>query len=96
METISKSEAPEIKDSAWYQPRAAMHAFRELMDNPEDTAQVFRIIKAMSGPSRAKTFKRFCKTAVGRRVLANRESLADRLNDRHALRAMPEGSLGRT
>lgn len=95
METVSKSEAPEIKDSAWYQPRAAMHAIRELMQNPEDTAQVFRIIKAMSGPSRAKSFKRFCKTSVGRRVLANRESLADRLNDRDALRAMPEGSLGR-
>jgi len=95
MDKTSASEDPEIKDSAWYQPRAAMHAMRKLMEDPEDTAQVFRIIKAMSGPARAKSFKRFCKTAVGRRVLANRESLADRLNDRDALRAMPEGSLGR-
>lgn len=95
METMSKTNAPEIKDSAWYQPRAAMHAIRALMQDPEDTAQVFRVIKAMSGPSRAKSYKRFCKTAVGRRVLANRESLADCLNDRDALRAMPDGSLGR-
>ena len=75
MENVAKSEAPEIKDSAWYQPRAAMHAIRELMQNPEDTAQVFRIIKAMSGPSRAKSFKRFCKTSVGRRVLAAHSGL---------------------
>lgn len=84
-----------IKDSAWYQPRAAMRAIRALMNDPEDTAQVFRIIRAMSGPSRMKGYKRFIGTAVGRRVLAARTELAPVLNDRARLRAMPEGSLGR-
>jgi len=86
---------PDIEDSAWYQPRVAMRAIRALMEDPEDTAQVFRVIRAMSGPSRMKGFKRFIKTPVGRRVLAARHDLADHLNDREALRALPEGSLGR-
>ncbi len=89
------SGEPEIRDTNWYQPRAAMHAIRKLMENPEDTAQVFRVIRAMSGPSRAKGFKRFVSSPIGRRVLATRKSLASYLNDRDALRAMPEGSLGR-
>ena len=84
-----------VADSAWYQPRVAMRAMRALIADPEDTAQVFRIIRAMSGPSRLKGYRRFLKTAVGRRVMAARTALAPVLNDRAALRAMPEGSLGR-
>ncbi len=84
-----------VKETGWYQPRVAMRAMRKLMENGEDTAQVFRIIRAMSGPARKKHFKRFIKTPVGRRVMATRQSLADRLNDRDALGAMPDGSLGR-
>lgn len=97
MGTSSSKDVPEIeiKDNGWYQPRAAMQAMRALMQDPEDTAQVFRIIRAMSGPSREKGYKRFLKSAVGRRVMAQRKNLADVLNDRDALRAMPEGSLGR-
>lgn len=85
----------EIRQTGWYQPRVAMRAIRALMQDPEDTAQVFRVIQAMSGPSRMKGYRRFLKTAVGRRVMANRRDLAPVLNDRDALRALPEGSLGR-
>lgn len=94
-QTAEKADVPEIKDSNWYQPRAAMHAVRLLMQDGEDTAQVFRIIRAMSGPSRQSGYKRFLKTAVGRRVMARRQNLADVLNDREMLGSLPEGSLGR-
>ncbi|GGD10140.1 ubiquinone biosynthesis protein [Pyruvatibacter mobilis] len=90
-----RDTAPEIKDSKWYQPRAAMHAIRALMQDPEDTSQVFRVTRAMGGPSQYKGFRRFCTSAVGRRVLARRQDLADVLNDRDMLRALPDGSLGR-
>ena len=70
-----RDTAPEIKDSKWYQPRAAMHAIRALMQDPEDTSQVFRVTRAMGGPSQYKGFRRFCTSAVGRRVLARRQDL---------------------
>ena len=90
-----RDTAPEIKDSKWYQPRAAMHAIRALMQDPEDTSQVFRVTRAMGGPSQYKGFRRFSASAVGRRVLARRQDLADVLNDRDMLRGLPDGSLGR-
>lgn len=95
MASADMSPEAEIPQSNWYQPRLAMKAMAKLMEDPEDTAQVFRIIRAMSGPSRQKSFKRFIKSPVGRRVMATRQELATVLNDRDALRAMPDGSLGR-
>jgi ubiquinone biosynthesis protein COQ4 len=74
---------------------AAFAALRELMKNPDDTKQAFRIAQALSGNSGERLYRRFLKTAVGRSVVAERRVLLDRLKDREALQALPEGSLGR-
>ena len=73
----------------------AWSALRELIANPEDTAQVFRIIRAMGGPSIQQGYRRFKATPEGQRILAEEIDLLDTLKDREALRQMRPNSLGR-
>lgn len=77
------------------QPLVAWRALGKLISNPEDTAQVFAIVRAMSGPSLERGFDRFIRTPFGRRVIEEKLDLVDVLRDRDALRALPEQSLGR-
>ena len=76
-------------------PLEAWRAIRALIRDPDDTGQVFRVIRALAGNGQERLFRRFEASATGARILAERRSLVDRLSDRDALRALPEGSLGR-
>lgn len=80
--------------STRFRPLVAIDAIRHLIKNKEDTAQVFRLLAAMRGRSFARNFRRFSKSSVGARVLANRENLVDVLSDRAYLEGLPKGSLG--
>ena len=75
-------------------PFKAMRAFRVLRDTG-DTRQVFVILRAMRGNALTKTFRRFARSAVGQKVLAERRNLFPLLTDHDALRRLPDGSLGR-
>jgi ubiquinone biosynthesis protein COQ4 len=66
-----------------------------LLHDPDDTAQVFRIIDALSGRSAERTVDRLKQSPVGRRLLDARPCLLDTLGDHEALSSLPEGSLGR-
>jgi ubiquinone biosynthesis protein COQ4 len=76
-------------------PIAALRAVRKLMDNGEDTHQVFLLIEALRGKTTLRQLARFRQTATGRAVLGERRRLLDRLNDRASLAALPAGTLGR-
>lgn len=76
-------------------PLAALAALRALKANPGDTRQVFVIFRALRGKSGLKAFARFKASAAGKRVLAERRVLLDRLTDTAALAALPDGSMGR-
>ena len=76
-------------------PIAALRAVRKLMDNGEDTNQVFLLIEALRGKTTLRQFARFRQTETGRAVLGERRRLLDRLGDRPSLSALPAGSLGR-
>ena len=52
------------------------------------------IIDALSGNSGERQFRRFAKTAVGRRVLAEERDILATLADLDTLRSLPAGSLG--
>ncbi len=73
----------------------AWRALRQLIADPEDTPKVFEIIRALGGPSLRRGLRRFRKTAVGRRVLAEKITLLDLLRNRDGLAALPTGTLGR-
>lgn len=75
-------------------PVEALRALRTLTRNPDDTGQVFRILRAL--PAGDRTFRRFRRSPSGQRLLAERPDLLAALNDRDALRALPPGSLGRS
>jgi ubiquinone biosynthesis protein COQ4 len=73
----------------------AARAMKALLDDPDDTAQVFRIIEALSGRNGERTLDRLKSTASGKRLLTTRPVLLDKLTDHASLSKLPEGSLGR-
>ncbi|MFK7894868.1 MAG: Coq4 family protein [Myxococcota bacterium] len=76
--------------------REAWQGIRALIADPDDTSQVFKIIRALSGNSGERAFQRFLNGEHGPQILAERRSLVTTLSDRAALMAMPAGSFGRT
>lgn len=78
-----------------YRFDVARAAMAKLMRDPDDTAQVFAIIEALSGNNGQHTLDRFRMHAKGRRLLARKQPLLPTLQDHAYLRSLPEGSLGR-
>jgi len=76
-------------------PRDALRALRKLLANPEDTAQVFAIIEALSGKNGVRSLERFRRTAHGRTLLRERPDLIQLLRDKETLRKLADGTLGR-
>ncbi|MCY3857892.1 MAG: Coq4 family protein [Gammaproteobacteria bacterium] len=77
-------------------PFTALKAVRNVLNDPEQTSQVFRVLQALSGPSLSRNFNRFCSTEVGNRVLTDKLDLVAKLNDPEYLQSLPEHSLGHT
>jgi ubiquinone biosynthesis protein COQ4 len=75
--------------------KRAWKALQVLIDDPQRTEKVFEIAEALSGNSFERTYQRFAAHPQGRRLLAERPSLLEALQDREALRALPAGSFGR-
>lgn len=75
--------------------RRALRALRALLANPDDTGRAFEIFDAIDRGVEERAFQRFRRDPVGRRLLADRPSLAAHLADRAALAALPAGSFGR-
>ncbi len=75
--------------------RRAWGAIKILIADSERTDQVFVLLDALGGPSDEEGFQAFVRDPEGRRQLAERLDLLAVLSDHEALRALPEGSLGR-
>jgi ubiquinone biosynthesis protein COQ4 len=75
-------------------PRAG-RALSTLLDNPDDLPQVFTLIESLSGTAAHRLFIGFKLSKTGARLLREQPDIAPLLADRDALRALPEGSLGR-
>ncbi|MGA1370844.1 MAG: Coq4 family protein [Pseudomonadales bacterium] len=76
-------------------PGVALAALRRLLANPEQTEEVFEIIRALSGKTLLRGYNRFTATPIGRRILDEERDLIVTLRNREWLRALPAGSLGR-
>ena len=77
------------------QPLEAVCALTQLLRDPDDTEQAFRLVRAADPGVIDRLHARFLTTAAGRDLLRDRPVLLDALEDTDALSAMPEGSLGR-
>ncbi len=76
-------------------PLQAWRSVRALIADPDNTGEVFKIIEALKGGSLARAVERLAAIPEGRELLARKPDILPLLNDRSALRAMPEGSVGR-
>jgi ubiquinone biosynthesis protein COQ4 len=76
-------------------PIAAARAIRRVFADPDATEHVFEVIDALQGPNLKRMRARLLRSNNGRRLLATKPNLLPLLNDREALRALPDGSLGR-
>jgi ubiquinone biosynthesis protein COQ4 len=75
-------------------PRAG-RALAALMANPDDLPQVFTLIDSMSGTAPHRLLLRLRRSEAGARMLRDEPDILPMLADRAALRALPDGSLGR-
>ena len=73
----------------------ALRCLKALLANPDDTAKAFEIFDAIDGDALERSFQRMLADPVGRRLVAARPALVDRLADRAALAALPAESFGR-
>jgi ubiquinone biosynthesis protein COQ4 len=78
-----------------YDLARARRALSALMRDPDDLPQVFELIESISGTAPHRLLRRFRRTDAGRRILREEPDITTTLIDRAALRALPEGSLGR-
>jgi ubiquinone biosynthesis protein COQ4 len=76
------------------EPIKAFRAFRKLVRNKEDTAQVFEIMRALSGRSIGRGYNRLLKTMEGGRQAFLREELAHKLDDPVWLARFGPGTVG--
>ena len=85
-----KSSARRIK------PLVAVKALKRLIANPDNTEEVFAIIRAMSGDSLFRAFDRFKLTETGKRIIEEKRELLETLQNRERLNQNKPGSLGRS
>lgn len=74
-------------------PLKALHHFRKLVQNKEDTEQVFRIFEALPRKAFRAEASAFALSEKGRALFDSERFLPDLLDDHDRLRAMPEGSV---
>ena len=81
------------RPAARFRPLKALHHFRELIKDKEDTEQVFHIFECLPRPGFRKDARAFVESDKGRALLVSEPELAPILDDHDRLREMPEGSL---
>jgi ubiquinone biosynthesis protein COQ4 len=76
-----------------FQPLRAYRHFRKLIDDKEDTAQVFYMSDCLPSQRSQRIAAEFCRSAPGRTLTATEPYLPDILDDHDTLLAMPQGSV---
>ena len=92
---MTASVAKFVSDFKGVKPLQALRSVRALIADPDNTGEVFKIIQALKGGSITRAVARLKSTPAGRELLRDKPDILPVLSDREALRAMPEGSIGR-
>jgi len=74
--------------------KTALAALRQLLGNAGDTAQVFRIMRALNAGTAKAGYERLLRTAEGGRIAYRRTELAQRLCDPAFVGSFAPGTLG--
>jgi len=86
--------APKGRDAFRLQPLRALKAVRRLIADKEDTAQVFEIMRALTGSAIPKGYRRLLSTPQGGRIAYERDEFAVRLSDPAWLATFGPGTVG--
>jgi ubiquinone biosynthesis protein COQ4 len=90
----SSSARPADGQTYRMQPLRAARALKKLIADKEDTAQVFEIMRALSGGSAPKGYRRLLSTPEGGRIAYEREEFCERLSDTAWLETFGPGTVG--
>lgn len=71
-----------------------LRAVKTLLNDPEDSKQVFRVFAALRGNSHLKAVKRLQDDGFGQRILSGELDLAAKLTDKDFLHSLAEDSIG--
>jgi len=74
--------------------KTALIALRRLIANANDTAQVFRIMRALNAGTAKAGYEKLLRTPEGGRIAYRHLELAQQLSDPDFVRQFPEGTLG--
>ncbi len=95
MALVDTAERPAFRSSTpkldWMH---ALKSLRRLLNDKEDTGQVFEIMRALNGSSTANGYLRLLQTPQGGRIAYERAEFAPRLMDDAWLDSLPQGSVG--
>ena len=91
-----RTAAPALRDRSTFrlQPLRAARALGRLIADKEDTAQVFEIMRALSGNTVVKGYRRLLSTPQGGRLAYEREEFCQRLSDTAWLNSFGPGTVG--
>src|ERR1700761_5840810 len=78
---------------AAFRPFKAFAHFRKLVDNKEDTAQVFYMGECLPSRRFKTAAKRFCESELGKSLMDSQPYLPDVLDDHDTLCSLPAGSV---
>ncbi len=79
-----------------FRPLKALGHFRKLIDDKEDTEQVFHISECLPSKRFRVEAEAFCASAAGQALMRDEPFLPALLDDHDILLQLPEGSVGRT
>lgn len=92
---ISKPYIDPARPRPRFQPFKAMTHMNRLLQDNEDTQQVFFIIEALNGNALRRNFKRFLATEAGQKRFAQRRDLAPLMDDHDAFGSLQSDAVGR-
>lgn len=73
--------------------KAAGH-MKRLLDDKEDTEQVFHIMEALNGNNMYRKLREYYKSEAGRSMMERRRYLPEILDDHETLKRLPENTVG--
>jgi ubiquinone biosynthesis protein COQ4 len=93
-EQNARQPAKRLRQAFTVQPLRAMRAVRRLIADKEDTAQVFEIMRALSGQAIPNGYRRLLRSPEGGRIAYERDEFAERLSDKTWLASFGPGTVG--
>jgi ubiquinone biosynthesis protein COQ4 len=94
MNVSAPTEAPTLNLNPRRDWKTAFGAVRHLLADPNDTTQVFRIMRALNAGTAAKNYHRLLATPQGGRIAYERIELIERLTNREWLSHFAPGTVG--